>query len=93
MAVCPRTYPPDVVDFLEAALPSVGALVFFAIGLRALVHADRRERMALARYNREVDHPVAGRIETGPDGPGGPDGAEPSDDVTGSAAERPAEPA
>ncbi|MBK7623758.1 MAG: hypothetical protein IPJ14_14110 [Kineosporiaceae bacterium] len=79
-----------MVDFLEAALPSVGALVFFAIGLRALVHADRRERMALARYNREVDHPVAGRVETGPDGP---DGAEPSDDVTGSAAERPAEPA
>lgn len=47
--------------FLEAALPSLGALLFFAIALRALVHADRRERAAAAQYERAQDAAAAER--------------------------------
>lgn len=53
-ATCvPPSYSPGVARFLQAAVPSLGALFFFAIGVRALVHADRRERAAAARYERE----------------------------------------
>lgn len=54
------SYSPGVSRFLEAALPSAGALVFFALGLRALIHADRRERAAAARFEREQDAREAG---------------------------------
>jgi hypothetical protein len=47
--------------FLEAVLPSLGVLLFFAIGLRALVHADRRERAAAAQYERAQDAAAAER--------------------------------
>ncbi|MFN8078544.1 MAG: hypothetical protein U0Q19_03170 [Kineosporiaceae bacterium] len=66
-----------MVRFLTAALPSVGALVFFVIGLRALVHADRRERAAEARYERAA-HPVPGNA---PDGAGGVHDANGPDDA------------
>jgi len=38
---------------LAALLPSVGVGVIFWIAIRALVNADRTERAALARMDRE----------------------------------------
>ncbi len=42
-------YPEPVTAFLIALLPSVGVLLIFWVGIRALVQADRRERAAQAR--------------------------------------------
>ncbi|MFZ0160657.1 MAG: hypothetical protein WAL50_16635 [Kineosporiaceae bacterium] len=41
---------------LAAVLPSAGALLFFVIGIRALLQADRRERAAAARYERAQEN-------------------------------------
>ena len=41
--------------FLLAVLPSAGVLFIFWIGIRALVQADRRERLAQARIEAEQD--------------------------------------
>jgi hypothetical protein len=38
-----------VTAFLIALVPSVGVLLIFWVGIRALVQADRRERAAQAR--------------------------------------------
>ena len=42
-----------VVAFLIALLPSVGVLLIFWIGIRALLAADRRERAAQARFEAQ----------------------------------------
>ena len=44
--------------FLLAVLPSAGVLLIFWIGIRALVQADRRERLAQARIEAEQDAAV-----------------------------------
>ncbi len=64
-----------MVDFLLAVLPSAGVLFIFWIGMRALLGADRRERLAQARIEAAED---AARGSAGPTGaapgrPGGPD--------------------
>jgi hypothetical protein len=38
-----------VLGFLVALVPSIGVLLIFWIGMRALLQADRRERAAQAR--------------------------------------------
>jgi hypothetical protein len=38
-----------VTEVLTAVLPSLGVLGLFLLGLRAMLHADRRERAAEAR--------------------------------------------
>jgi hypothetical protein len=38
-----------VLRFLEALAPSLGVLLIFWLGIRALLQADRRERIAQAR--------------------------------------------
>jgi len=40
-------------SFLAAVLPSVGVLAIFWIAIRAMVHADRRERSAQARIEAD----------------------------------------
>ncbi|MFB9377481.1 hypothetical protein ACFFKU_14615 [Kineococcus gynurae] len=40
-------------DVLAALLPSTGLLVLFVILVRSILHADRRERAALARTRSE----------------------------------------
>jgi len=60
-----------VLRVLEVVIPSAGATLFFVIVLRALVQADRRERVAAARMERERTSP--GSAEgTGGDGYPGP---------------------
>ena len=51
--------------FLLAVLPSAGVLFIFWIGIRALVQADRSERLAQARIEAEQDA-AARRDGTGP---------------------------
>lgn len=43
----------DIGPALAALIPSVGVGVIFWIAIRALVNADRTERAALARMDRE----------------------------------------
>jgi hypothetical protein len=54
------------VDFVISVLPSVGVTFLFVVGIRALIHADRRERIAQARIEAAQD--VA--RESGKDTPG-----------------------
>lgn len=42
-------------DVVIAILPSVGVTFLFVLGIRALIHADRRERIAQARIEAEQD--------------------------------------
>ncbi len=57
---------------LASLLPMLGALGFFALGLRALLQADRRERAAAARYEKQAE---GGRLG----GAGVPSGEGPDD--------------
>ncbi len=41
-------------DVLTAVVPSLGMLVLFAVVVRAIVHADRRERSAAGRYGSDA---------------------------------------
>ncbi len=49
---------------LAALLPSIGVGLLFWFAMRAVINADRTERQALARMDREE----AARDERGPDG-------------------------
>lgn len=40
-------------EFLKALLPTIGVMIFFWIGIRALVQADRRERAAQIRFEAQ----------------------------------------
>lgn len=46
-------------EFLVSVIPSVGAILFFWLALRAIFQADRRERAAVARFDAEYA-PAAG---------------------------------
>lgn len=59
-----------MVDFLLAVLPSAGVLFLFWVGIRALVHADRRERLAQNRIEREQDEQAARAARDGAAGTG-----------------------
>jgi hypothetical protein len=52
-----------VTAFLIALVPSIGVLLIFWVGIRALVQADRRERAAQARIE------AAERLRNAPAGP------------------------
>jgi len=52
--VMPCAYSGDV-ELLVELLPSVGLLAIFAIVIRAIVHADRRERAAAAEYEAQAE--------------------------------------
>jgi threonine/homoserine/homoserine lactone efflux protein len=54
-----------MVAFLLAVLPSAGVLFLFWIGIRSLVQADRRERLAQARIEAAE---AAARRSAGHDG-------------------------
>jgi hypothetical protein len=41
------------VDYLAALLPSVGLCALFALLMRSILHADRRERAAEAKVRAE----------------------------------------
>lgn len=69
-------------DFLVALAPSVGVLVIFYIGIKALLEADRRERTAQSRIeaarHQEATAPGTGSgtvVETGASPPGTVDGS------------------
>ena len=40
-------------DYVAAIVPSVGVLFLFVLAMRAVFQADRRERLAQARMERE----------------------------------------
>jgi hypothetical protein len=40
-------------EFVAALLPSAGVVLLFWFAVRAMVNADRRERQALARLEKE----------------------------------------
>ncbi|GAB3677749.1 hypothetical protein [Angustibacter aerolatus] len=44
-----------------ALIPSIGVLFLFVIAVRAMLLGDRRERAAMARYEREQDAATARR--------------------------------
>jgi hypothetical protein len=46
-----------MIEFLGALFPSAGVLFLFVVAMRALLHADRRERAAAARLSPQVDRP------------------------------------
>jgi len=48
-----------VLTTLVAAVPSAGALFLFVIALRAILQADRRERLAQARLEAAEDAAAA----------------------------------
>ena len=55
-------------DYLTAILPSVGVLFLFVLAIRAMFQADRRERLAQAKWERQehagvVDSAAAGPVE------------------------------
>jgi len=64
------------VEFLIAIIPSLGVLFLFWLGIRALVQADRRERIAQARLEAHADQPSEPPESDAPDGihddPGNP---------------------
>ncbi len=41
--------------FLVAIAPSAGVLFLFYLGIKGMVEADRRERIAQARLNRDAE--------------------------------------
>lgn len=51
-------YPRGVTEWLEALLPSIGVLGLFVLALRAVIHADRRERDAVKQFEAGVADPV-----------------------------------
>jgi hypothetical protein len=54
-------------DYLTAILPSVGVLFLFVLAIRAMFQADRRERLAQAKLERQeraaTDSGAAGRVD------------------------------
>jgi hypothetical protein len=64
-----------VLRVFAALVPSAGLVFLFWLALRALIQADRRERTAEAKWNREHGRTGAGGGGTGADdgGTGGPD--------------------
>lgn len=55
-------------DYLTAILPSVGVLFLFVLAIRAIFQADRRERLAQAKLERQeraaaADSAPPGRID------------------------------
>lgn len=66
---------------IAALVPSAGLLFLFWLALRALIQADRRERVAEAEWNREhgrtqAGAPGAGLAASGEAGNGGSDAGE-----------------
>ena len=62
-------------EFLIAIIPSLGVLFLFWLGIRALVQADRRERIAQARLEAHADRtaePESDEAEGIRDDPGNP---------------------
>jgi ABC-type uncharacterized transport system YnjBCD ATPase subunit len=51
------------VDYLTAILPSVGVLFLFVLAIRAMFQADRRERLAQAKLERQE---LAGAADSAP---------------------------
>jgi hypothetical protein len=56
-------------DYVAAIVPSVGVLLLFALAIRAMFQADRRERLAQAQLEREQR---AAAPDSGPAGPAEP---------------------
>jgi hypothetical protein len=52
-SVSRRTYDGGVLDVLAGLLPTVAVGALFYVVIRAILHADRRERAALARMEAE----------------------------------------
>jgi hypothetical protein len=55
-------------EYLTAILPSVGVLFLFVLAIRAMFQADRRERLAQAKLERQeraaaTESGAAGRTE------------------------------
>jgi hypothetical protein len=57
------TYDIGVFENLVALLPPLGVGFLFYIVVRAIIHADRRERAALARMEREESEAAEARGE------------------------------
>jgi hypothetical protein len=55
------------VEFLKALLPTIGVMIFFWIGIRALVRADRNERAAQTRFEERQRVAEARKGQAGPD--------------------------
>jgi hypothetical protein len=55
-----------VLDVLVALAPPVGVGLLFFVAIRALIHADRRERAALARMTESEKHAPSGDADDEP---------------------------
>jgi len=55
------------VTTLVAVIPSVGVLFLFWIALRAILQADRRERLAQARLDAAEDAAAAAGVDAAPE--------------------------
>jgi hypothetical protein len=56
-------------DYLTAILPSVGVLFLFVLAIRAMFQADRRERLAQAKWERQERPATTDSIRTERDDP------------------------
>jgi hypothetical protein len=65
-------------DYLTAIIPSVGVLFLFVLAIRAMFQADRRERLAQARIEQEIDRAAAGAEGESPVNPEAPGDAGPA---------------
>jgi hypothetical protein len=61
--------------YLTAILPSIGVLLVFWLAIRAMFQADRRERLAQARFEAEQDARAA---VVAPEPPPSPDNGGPA---------------
>lgn len=62
--------------FLISLVPSIGALFLLWITLRAIFQADRRERLALARFEAEEDRAAAAAVAAAPAAAAAGDGGD-----------------
>lgn len=60
-------------ELFKALLPTIGVMIIFWIGMRALLQADRRERAAQARFEAMQDKQAVQDEAAAPEGQAGPD--------------------
>ena len=58
----------DVLNAVAALIPPAGVCILFVVAIRAIVHADRRERAARAREDALLDGDRGAELPPGENG-------------------------
>ena len=70
-------------EAVGALVPSIGVGLIFWFAIRAMLNADRRERQAMARYDRELERSAGASEPTPGEGDLGQDQHAPGPKTTG----------